>query len=51
MTAELSIFEEATCEPFSTLEALNDIADSIETIVLSLAAGQDREAYLAAFST
>jgi hypothetical protein len=47
LTADLSIFEDATSEPLSTLEALNDIADTIEAIVLSSAAGQERDAYLA----
>ena len=47
MTADLSIFEDATSEPLSTLEALSDIADTIETIVLNLATGQERDAYLA----
>ena len=46
MTADLSIFEDATSEPVSTLEALNDIAGTTEMIVLSLAAGSERDAYL-----
>jgi hypothetical protein len=47
LTADLSIFEDATAEAVSTLEALNDIADTIEAIVLNLAAEPERDAYLA----
>jgi hypothetical protein len=47
LTADLSIFEDAASEPVSTLEALNDIADTIEAVVLNLAAGPERDAYLA----
>jgi hypothetical protein len=47
MTADLSIFEDSTSEPVSTLEALNEIADTVEAIVLNLAAGPERDAYLA----
>jgi PHD/YefM family antitoxin component YafN of YafNO toxin-antitoxin module len=47
LTADLAIFEDAASEPVSTLEALNDIADTVEAIVLSLAAGSERDAYLA----
>jgi hypothetical protein len=47
LTADLSVFEDAASEPLSTLEALSDIADTVETIVLSLATEQERDAYLA----
>jgi hypothetical protein len=47
LTADLAIFEDAASEPVSTLEALNDIADTVEAIVLNLASGPEREAYLA----
>ena len=47
MTADRAIFEDTTSEPVSTLEALNDIADTVEAIVLNLAAGPERDAYLA----
>jgi hypothetical protein len=47
LTADLSIFEDATIEPVSTLEALTDMADTVEAIVLNLAAGPERDAYLA----
>jgi hypothetical protein len=40
LTAELSIFEDTTSEPVSTLDALNDIAGTVDAIVLSLAAGR-----------
>ena len=47
MTADLAIFEDAASEPLTTLEALSDIADTVEAIVLSLAAERERDAYLA----
>jgi hypothetical protein len=47
LTADLSMFEDATSEPVSTLEALNDIAGTVEAIVLDFAAGPERDAYLA----
>jgi len=47
LTTDPAIFEDDASEPLSTLEALNDIADTIEAIVLGLAAGQERDAYLA----
>ena len=47
MTVDLSTFEDDSSEPLSTLEALSDMADTIEAIVLSLAAGSERDAYLA----
>jgi hypothetical protein len=47
LTADLALFEDATSEPVSTLEALNDIADTVEAIVLNLAAGPERDTYLA----
>jgi hypothetical protein len=47
LTADFTVFEDDNSEPLSTLEALNDIADTVEAIVLSLASGQERDAYLA----
>jgi hypothetical protein len=47
LTVDLSTFEDDSSEPLSTLEALSDMADTIEAIVLSLATGSERDAYLA----
>jgi hypothetical protein len=47
LTADLSMFEDDNSEPLSALEALNDIADTVEAIILSLASEQERDAYLA----
>jgi hypothetical protein len=47
LTADLAIFEDAASEPVTTLEALTDIACTIEAIVLNFAAGPERDAYLA----
>jgi hypothetical protein len=47
LTADFSMFEDAASEPVSTLEALNDIADTVEAIVLNVAAGPERDVYLA----
>ncbi len=46
LTADLSI-DDATSETLSTLEALNDIADTVEAIVISFGGEQERDAYLA----
>ena len=46
MTADLS-HDDATSETFSILEALNDIADTVEAIVISFGGEQQRDAYLA----
>ena len=40
MTADPSLFDDA--ETLSTLEALNDIADTVEAIVIALAASRNR---------
>ena len=45
MTADPSLFDDA--ETLSTLEALNDIADTVEAIVISFGGEQERNAYLA----
>ncbi len=45
MTADPSFFDDT--ETLSTLEALNDIADTVETIVISFGREQERDAYLA----
>jgi len=47
LTADLSMFEDAASESISTLEALNDIADTVEAIVLNFAGEPERDAYLA----
>ncbi|MGO9486253.1 MAG: hypothetical protein ACLPX9_16995 [Rhodomicrobium sp.] len=47
LSEDLSITEDATAEFLSTLEALDDIADGVEAIVLSLGGAQEREAYFA----
>ncbi len=45
MTADPSLFDDA--ETLSTLEALNDIAGTVETIVIGFAGEQEQDAYLA----
>jgi hypothetical protein len=47
LSEDLSITEEAAPEADSTLEALDDIAGDVETIVLNLGGAEEREAYLA----
>ena len=48
LLSEDSVFlEEASPEALSTLEALDDIADTVESIVFSLAGAEERDAYLA----
>ena len=47
MTVDVAVDEDNASEPLSMLEALNDIADGIETVVLSFAAEQELDAYLA----
>jgi hypothetical protein len=46
MTEDPSNFEDANPEPLSTLEALDDIADIAENIVLSFGGDQEQDAYL-----
>jgi hypothetical protein len=46
LTADLSLLDDASTETLSTLEALNDIADTVETIVLGFSGEQERDAYL-----
>ncbi len=46
-TEELSTSDETAIEAVSTIEALDDIADAVEMIVLSFASEQERGAYLA----
>jgi hypothetical protein len=46
LTADLS-HDDATFETLSTLEALSDIADTVEVIVVSYGGEQERDAYLA----
>jgi hypothetical protein len=41
------IQEDAAAEPLSVLEALDDIAGTVETIVLSFGGEQERDAYFA----
>lgn len=47
MSEELSILEDVTAETLSTLEALDDVADTVESVVLSLAGEEEREGYFA----
>ncbi len=47
LSEELSILEDAALESLSTLEALDDIAGTVESLVLSLGGAQERDAYLA----
>jgi PHD/YefM family antitoxin component YafN of YafNO toxin-antitoxin module len=47
LTEDLSILEDATAEAVSTLEALDDIAGTVEAIVIGLGGAQERDAYLA----
>ncbi len=47
LSENLSNLEDDTSEVVSTLEALGDIADTVETIILSLGGAQERDAYLA----
>jgi PHD/YefM family antitoxin component YafN of YafNO toxin-antitoxin module len=47
LSEDLSILEDATPEALSTLEALDEIADTVESIVFSLAGAEERDAYLA----
>jgi hypothetical protein len=46
LTADLSLLDDASTETLSTLEALNDIADTVETIVLGFNGEQEQAAYL-----
>ena len=46
MTPDPSLFDD-DAETLSTLEALNDIADSVETIVIGFGGEEERNAYLA----
>jgi hypothetical protein len=46
VTDDPSIVDDANSEPLSTIEALDDIADAVETIVLNFAGEQERDAYL-----
>jgi hypothetical protein len=46
LTEDLSNLEDASLEPFSALEALDDIAGIVETIVLSFGSEQEQDAYL-----
>jgi hypothetical protein len=46
LTADLSLLDDASTETLSTLEALNDIVDTVETIVLGFSGEQQRDAYL-----
>jgi hypothetical protein len=46
LSEDLSITEDAVPEAVSTLEALDDVAGDIETIVLSLGEAEERDAYL-----
>ncbi len=48
LSEDTVVFEDASPEAFSTLEALDDIAVTVESIVLSLGGEQERDAYLAA---
>ncbi len=47
MSEDLSILEDATPDAVSNLEALDDIADNVEAIVLNHADTQERDGYLA----
>ena len=47
MSEDPFIQEDAAPEPFSILEALDDIAGTVETIILSFGGEQERDAYLA----
>ncbi len=46
MTADLSL-DDATSETLSTLDALNDIADTVEAIVISFGGKNEQDVYLA----
>jgi hypothetical protein len=46
LTEDPSNLEDANPEPLSTLEALDDIADIVETIVLGFGGEQEQDAYL-----
>jgi hypothetical protein len=46
VTEDPSILDDVNPEPLSTLEALDDIADTVDTIVLNFAGEQERDAYL-----
>jgi hypothetical protein len=47
LSEDLSIQEDSAPEAVSTLEALDDIADAVENIVLSLGGVEERDTYLA----
>jgi hypothetical protein len=47
LSEDLSITEDAAQEAVSTLEALDDIAGDVETIVLNLGSVEERETYIA----
>lgn len=47
LSEDLSNSDEAAPEAVSTLEALDDVAGDIETIVLNLGGAEERETYLA----
>jgi arginyl-tRNA synthetase len=47
LSEDISILEDTTPEVPSTLEALDDIADIVESIALSLGGAEERDAYLA----
>jgi hypothetical protein len=47
LTEEPVLLEDAAIETLSTLEALDDITDTVEAIVLSFGAEPERDAYFA----
>ena len=47
LTEEPLLLEDAAIEALSTLEALDDITDSVEALVLSYGGEQERDAYFA----
>ena len=47
LSEDLSVVEDAAPEAVSTLEALDDVADAVETIILNLGGAQERDVYFA----